>query len=1014
MKQIYTFKNIFLLIILIFLGFSNSPLVCQDGNSDKKTSFWLAEDFSSYKISDEITNRRSENEKHFQREDGQVDMFVSSEPINYLDNGNWKTIYNTIIKDNNGIYEFSNLNNTFKSYYPENIQSGFKTILNGQELLEMRNATMYYESNGQKLDVLNISSSQGSANGNKLTYEKVYGNAIDLLVTQSGGKRKLDYIIKDRSAINDAYSNAQYLVFSEEILLPKGWSAKMENGVILLIDASGEVASAYEKPTVFDSNESLEFKNNQNTSNYDTSMEQVYAKTLEDSNNKQNFQINENISYDIQIDNNEMTILTKVDLNYLLDNNRVFPIFIDPTLTATHNASGWSYSWFAPYGPPAITTTGAPAGSSITNTNVVFNAMNNAYHVGAWYFYSGFCGSWHSYGLFDWQIGSPTYGTGPTDIILNCGGNTNFFNCYNPNRTWLSELISMDGYNYAAYYGFTVTVTYETVTAPTSIAGTTSICSGSSTTLTASGGAASAGSTAINTQWFSGSCGGTLLGTGNSITVSPTATTTYYTRRVGQCSTTGCASVTINVDQPNIAPTISGGGTFCFGEQVTLTATGGNIPAGQFSWFENAVTNPSIGTGGSVTVSPNGTTDYIVEVHANGACAAASSNTITVTVPTPDNTLSVNNSQSTCTVNQNGYIHFLDPNGKLIASINSNGQNLGNVTATSYVEAAPLQVQDCASSILTSVLDRHWVITPQFQPTGPVEVVLPMEQNEEQSLVTNANSNSNPDDDLVGLTDIVLTKYAGPSNVDNDFQNNCFSQGGNETLDLFTQGMSGFVDGYWPSYTGNDLYASYNINSFSEFWLHGSSNLSPLPVSLTSFNANCQSDNFTEVTWETASEMNASHFIVERSRDGVSWSNEHEVDAAGNANTLNSYSFEDHNVGIGFEGYYRLRQVDFDGEQTVYGPISVQCDEIKNAYMEVFPNPSSGSFTLRIFNNLKVEDANIVIQDVNGKVIQQQKTNINNGITTLLYDQKQLVKGMYYIRVIADGFDMAPKKLVIN
>lgn len=547
--------------------------------------------------------------------------------------------------------------------------------------------------------------------------------------------------------------------------------------------------------------------------------------------------------------------------------------------------------------------------------------------------------------------------------------------------------------------------------APTGISGNNNICAGENTTLTIQGGSPG---TSGSPEWFSGSCGSGIIGTGNTINISPQSTTTYFVRYNGNCNTTSCASVTINVDQPNIAPTISGSGTYCLGEQVTLTSTGGNIPTGQFSWFENAVTNPSIGTGGSITVSPNGTTDYIVEVPANGACAAASSNTITVTVPTPDNTLSVNNSQSTCMVNQNGYIHFLDPNGKLIASINSNGQNLGNVTATSYVEAAPIQVQDCASSILTSVLDRHWVITPQFQPTGPVEVVLPMEQNEEQSLVTNANSNSNPDDDLVGLTDIVLTKYAGPANIDNDFQNNCFSQGGNETLDLFTQGMSGFVYDYWPSYNGNDLYASYDINSFSEFWLHGSSNLSPLPVSLTSFNANCQSDNFTEVTWETASEMNASHFIVERSRDGLSWSNEHEVDAAGNANTLNSYSFEDHNAGIGFEGYYRLRQVDFDGEETLYGPISVQCDEIKNASMEVFPNPSSGSFTLRIFNNIEVEDAKIVILDVNGKVIQQDKTNINNGITTLLYDQKQLVKGMYYIRVIADGVDMAPKKLVIN
>ena len=188
--------------------------------NDFEKELWKNESFWAYRSTNEISDRRAANEKHFQREDGQVDMFTSSDPINFLENGKWKTIYNTIVEDNNSIYKFSNLNNTFKSYYPENIQNGFKTVLNGQELLEMRNATMYYESNGQKLDIQNINNSQGSVNGNKLTYEKVYGNAIDLHVTQSGGKRKLDYIIQDRSSINEAYSNAEYLVFSEEIVLP--------------------------------------------------------------------------------------------------------------------------------------------------------------------------------------------------------------------------------------------------------------------------------------------------------------------------------------------------------------------------------------------------------------------------------------------------------------------------------------------------------------------------------------------------------------------------------------------------------------------------------------------------------------------------------------------------------------------------------------------------------------------------------------------------------------------------
>lgn len=295
---------------------------------------WKNEPFGDYVPNNEISDRRSANEKHFQREDGQVDMYYSSEPINYLEEGNWKTIYNTIIEDNNGIYKFSNLNNTFKSYYPENIQDGFKTLLNGQELLEMLNATMYYESNGQKLDVLNINSSKGSVKGNKLTYEKVYGNAIDLLVTQSGGKRKLDYIIKDRSAVNEAYSNAQYLVFSEEILLPKGWTAKLDNDVILLIDDTGEVALAYEKPTVFDSSENaLEKKSNtgalDSTEDYFMAEMINYPQIEADQNSKPD----RHISYDINVTGNNLIVLTKVNLCYLLDKKEyILLLLIQPFL----------------------------------------------------------------------------------------------------------------------------------------------------------------------------------------------------------------------------------------------------------------------------------------------------------------------------------------------------------------------------------------------------------------------------------------------------------------------------------------------------------------------------------------------------------------------------------------------------------------------------------------------------------------------------------------------------------
>ena len=50
-------------------------------------------------------------------------------------------------------------------------------------------------------------------------------------------------------------------------------------------------------------------------------------------------------------------------------------------------------------------------------------------------------------------------------------------------------------------------------------------------------------------KWYTGSCGGTLEGTGNPLTISkPTTTTTYYALYDGDCNTTTCASVTVTVN----------------------------------------------------------------------------------------------------------------------------------------------------------------------------------------------------------------------------------------------------------------------------------------------------------------------------------------------------------------------------------------------------------------------------------------------------------------------------------
>lgn len=117
---------------------------------------------------------------------------------------------------------------------------------------------------------------------------------------------------------------------------------------------------------------------------------------------------------------------------------------------------------------------------------------------------------------------------------------------------------------------------------PTSAAASMSaICSGGSVTLTLSGGGGGTGETI---KWYSGSCSGTLAGTGNNLLVSPTETTIYYGRyeNGSPCnSVSNCQSVTVTV---NPVPVVNNTTTSsCSGSPFTVSPT--SVPSGTtYSW----------------------------------------------------------------------------------------------------------------------------------------------------------------------------------------------------------------------------------------------------------------------------------------------------------------------------------------------------------------------------------------------------------------------------------------------
>ncbi len=170
-------------------------------------------------------------------------------------------------------------------------------------------------------------------------------------------------------------------------------------------------------------------------------------------------------------------------------------------------------------------------------------------------------------------------------------------------------------------------------------------------------------------------------------------------------------------------------------------------------------------------------------------------------------------------------------------------------------------------------------------------------------------------------------------------------------------------------------YSNVSINEIS-FQLQGNFNYmaldnftwtksAVLPVSVINFSGNYQSGKVL-LNWKTSSESNSSHFLVERSTNGIYYESVSRVKATGNSLTLTKYQTEDDNPVSG-NIYYRLVAVDIDGNKKIHGIVLIRNLAGKGS-TGIYPNPSSGnSITLKGENNLMGKLYTII--DLNGKIM---------------------------------------------
>lgn len=454
--------------------------------------------------------------------------------------------------------------------------------------------------------------------------------------------------------------------------------------------------------------------------------------------------------------------------------------------------------------------------------------------------------------------------------------------------------------------------------------------------------------------------------------------------------------------------------TACHGEGFTLR---GNISA-TCDWtltLSNGQTTTGYGNGAwEIFVLPTSTTTFTISSIVDAsAVTGVPSGAATLTLPSYNAGVAIDNDVATCLVSQGEWIHYYHSSGRLLASINSAGQNLGAISVATYLDSAVQVVPDCANpslSYATAVMQRHWVITPSIQPTSPVQVRLLFSDAEYDNLVTSANSNSNALDNISRIEDIKLSKYSGPLNVNASATDNCVSNGGTGGATLHSQSANGRTSSY--SLITNSSYVDFSVSEFSEFWLHASSENSSLPIKLISFTAAAKED-FVELNWITASENNNDYFNVERSTDGINFNSIGRVSGAGNSSQTLEYEIVD-DTPLNGVSYYRLMQTDYDGK-TSYSELEAVEFDSRNAFnFKIYPNPNNGEgFSIDINENNYI--LLVIMYDILGKEVYTEVifTTDSHEYVYAIEPSEKLKPGVYLVAVTSNN-GTHKKRLIVR
>ena len=314
---------------------------------------------------------------------------------------------------------------------------------------------------------------------------------------------------------------------------------------------------------------------------------------------------------------------------------------------------------------------------------------------------------------------------------------------------------------------------------------------------------------------------------------------------------------------------------------------------------------------------------------------------------------------------------------------------------TDDIIATGLVIQIAAGSIVRST-----------EGTAPFRVHTIQFKNFRQYLIIGTNDNFNFQIKLFETTGVIHVVYGNMQEVTSAGIFGQTGLRGDAETDFNNRTNTGSLN--WGSSFAGGTNAVTSLLSSSVYPVSGQTYIwTPdpltLPVELASFTSSVN-EGTVNLNWTTASEINNSGFVIERSSGNDQWVNAGFV--KGNGTTLSSmnYNFADRNVNTGVYSY-RLKQLDYNGNFEYFN----LSNEVNIGVPSVFhlsqnyPNPFNPStkidYSLPFDGNVK-----LTLFDISGRVLETLVNDVRSaGYYTVNFNASDLSSGVYFYRLTLTG-----------